>query len=111
SGVDEHHTSGRNQLNRWLAQWDFPDVKDIIMRLTSEDEQHHDSAKWELYLNSLFRFLGFSVKYEPLSMTGSSREKVSSPDFLIEKDGTSLLVEAVTISKAPQETDKKLWME
>jgi len=110
-GVDERHASGRRQLNRWLAQWDFSDVKDIIMRLTSEDEQHHESAKWELYLNSLFRFLGFSVKYEPLSMSGSGGEKVTSPDFLIEKDGTSLLVEAVTISKAPKETAKKLWLE
>ena len=111
SGVDARHTSARQQLNRWLAQWDFPDVKDIIMRLTSENEQHHQSARWELYLNSLFRSLGFSVEHEPLAMKSSGGEKAESPDFLIKKEGTSLLVEAVTISKAPKETEKKLWAE
>jgi len=108
-GVDERHTSARKQLNRWLVQWNCADVKDIVMRLTSEREQHHESALWELYLNSLFIHLGFSVIHEPLSLNTFGNEKAASPDFLIEKDGALLLVEAVTISRTPKETDKKIW--
>ena len=108
-GTDEYHKAVRQRINGWLKHWDFPDVRDVVMRLTSEDQQPHESALWELYLNSLFRDLGFSVIHEPLALPNGEGEKAESPDFLIEKDGVQFLVEAVTISREPTQTEKKLW--
>lgn len=110
-GTDEYHKAVRQRVNSWLSHWDFPEVRDVVMRLTSEDQQPHESALWELYLNSLFRDLGFSVKHEPLSLANGGGGKAESPDFLIEKDGVQILVEAVTISREPTQTEKKLWIE
>jgi hypothetical protein len=108
-GREESHITARKQLNQWLKQWDFLEAKDIVMRLTSEDDQPHQSALWELYLNSLFRSLGYSVSHEPLSGASSGAAKITSPDFKIDGHGESFLVEAVTISRTPSKTNKKLW--
>lgn len=94
---------GRLRLNSWLRDWNFRDKKDLLARLNSDSAADHDGALWELYLNSLFRHLGFHVERDPLKAKGKT------PDFLISRYGKRYYVEATSVSRGPSTPIQKHW--
>ncbi len=94
---------GRLRLNSWLRDWKYPDKKDLLARLNSKSAADHDGAVWELYLNSLFRYLGFHVERDPLKASGKT------PDFLITRLGRRYYVEATSVSRGPSSPTQKHW--
>ena len=94
---------GRLRLNSWLRDWKYPDKKDLLARLNSKSAADHDGAVWELYLNSLFRYLGFHVERDPLKASGKT------PDFLITRLGKRYYVEATSVSRGPSSPTQKHW--
>jgi hypothetical protein len=94
---------GRQRLNLWLNQWPFEDKKDLLARVESTSSSQHDGAVWELYLNSLFRHLGFKVEREPQAILGTT------PDFKISKFDRTYYVEASISSREASSTQEKHW--
>jgi len=94
---------GRLRLNAWLRDWNFQDKKDLLARLNSKSAADHDGALWELYLNSLFKRLGFHVERDPLKAQGKT------PDFLISRYGKRFYVEATSVSRGPSSPTQKHW--
>lgn len=94
---------GRLRLNSWLRDWNFQDKKDLLARLNSKSTEDHDGAVWELYLNSLFKFLGFHVERDPLRKHGKT------PDFRITRYGKRYYVEATSVSRGPSSPTQKHW--
>lgn len=101
--IDPLAVRGRLRLNHWLRDWNFPDRKDLLARLNSTSAADHDGAVWELYLNSLFRFLGFYVERDPLKIKGKT------PDFRITRFGKTYYVEATSVSREPSSPSQKHW--
>jgi hypothetical protein len=94
---------GRLRLNSWLQDWNFRNKKELLARLNSKSAADHDGAVWELYLNSLFRHLGFHVVRDPLKAQGKT------PDFLISRYGKRYYVEATSVSRGPSSPTQKHW--
>ncbi len=101
--VDPLAVMGRRRLNRWLRNWNFPDKKELLVRLNSSSAADHDGAVWELYLNSLFRYLGFYVERDPLKIKGKT------PDFRITRFAKTYYVEATSVSREPSSPSQKHW--
>jgi hypothetical protein len=108
-GRGEYFQLSRQRLNKWLSFWDYSDISDIHSRLLSSKDSEHESAVWEIFLNALFREMGYQVVREPLAIQDEVGNKKPSPDFLISKDGLSFLVEAKTISDEALTTEAKIW--
>lgn len=82
----------REELERWFRE--FPSGKDKLdlrNRFRSPDGGQHVAAWWELYLHAMFTRLGYTVEVHP-DIAGSRRH----PDFLMTRNGSSFLMEAVT---------------
>lgn len=63
------------------------------------------AAIWELYLNVMFKTLGFRVSKIGQPARGTA------PDFLIEKGELRFYVEATSIDDSPTTTEEKLWVQ
>lgn len=94
---------GRKRVNSWINNWDFDDREKIISRLESDSLTNYDGAIWELYLNSLARYLGFLVTREPEAANGKR------PDFKLKRLFSTFYLEGTTISREPTAVDAKHW--
>lgn len=103
NSADPLASLGRQRLNLWLNQWPFEDKKDLLSRLESTSASQHDGAVWELYLNSLFKHLGFKVEREPQAISGTT------PDFKISKFDRTYFVEASINSREATSPQEKNW--
>lgn len=95
---------GRARLNKWLNDWDFADRADILGRLQSNSNQHHQGAVWELFINSFFRHLGFQVKRDPKKHSGKT------PDYKLSKFFSHIYLEASINSDEPATPAEKHWI-
>lgn len=105
----KHSTSpyavlGRRRVNSWINNWDFDDREKIISRLESDSLSNYEGAIWELYLNSLARYLGFLVTREPEAVNGKR------PDFKLKRLFSTFYLEGTTISREPNAVDAKHWI-
>ena len=85
----------REVLNNWANDFTDKDGKFV-----KEFQTTFNAAYWELYLNAVFRELGF---LSDLSQ--------SSPDFILSKDGAKFIVEATSANSAdgkPKEWERDL---
>jgi len=81
----------RSELGAWYGA--FPDHDgDLRRRFRKRAPAQHYGAWWELYLHRVFSCLGFSVEVHPQLEASSGR-----PDFLLSRDGRTLLLEAATV--------------
>jgi hypothetical protein len=81
----------RETLDAWYGE--FPDRNgDLRQRFRSPNPRQHYPAWWELYVHKLMRSLGYAVTVHP-TIDGVAGQ----PDFLVERPGESLYVEAATV--------------
>ncbi|MEZ5492641.1 MAG: hypothetical protein R3F50_20350 [Gammaproteobacteria bacterium] len=78
----------RKELQRWAS--DFPDRDGKFVK---EFQTTFNPCFWELYLNALFKDLGFDLDWE-----------FPSPDFLVRKNGIQFSIEAATAGAASGKT-------
>ena len=105
SGQSKYHQLARAKLNAWLKVWDFGDLSELVPRLTSRFSSQHEGAVWELFLNAMFRHLGFSVTRDPLGIQGKT------PDFFVQGNGIEFYVEATCVPSGAQSTQEKNWLD
>ncbi len=84
--------SVRDLLSEWVSNYPNEDRRALISRFRRTDRRGFLGAFWELYLHELFRRLEFDIELHP-SLDGVTRH----PDFRLQRDGSILYVEAVTI--------------
>ena len=88
-----------DQVRDLIADWFSrlrPDAQaDVRGRLRSKDDRQSKGAFFELYLHECLLRMGYSVTCHP-ELDGTSRR----PDFLAEKDGRSIYVEARSASSS-----------
>lgn len=83
----------RDLIEDWFSRL-CPDAQaDVQGRLRSTDDRQSKGAFFELYLHECLLRMGYSVTCHP-ELAGTSRR----PDFLAEKDGRSIYVEARSAS-------------
>ena len=88
----------RDTLENWFSE--IPDSEKSSIR--SSFKKSFDDSFYELFLYNLFKKLGYKVKIHP-SIEGTTKK----PDFLIEKDGVEIYVEA-KISKDKNSKEEAL---
>jgi hypothetical protein len=103
-GRSIHHSLARAKINRWLVDWKFNNLNELIGRLESKLSSQHEGAVWELFLNSMFRSFGYKVERDSRSGSGEP------PDFLVHTHLTKFYVEATCISSALKSTQEKNWV-
>jgi hypothetical protein len=83
---------------------DYPphEREELRQRLRSGDERESHAAFWELLLYKLYAGAGFEVSVHP-EVEGTTRR----PDFLLERDGRRVLVEARFATGASEEKWKQ----
>lgn len=79
-------------MEQWFDEYPVGDAADVRGRLSSGDDSQFHSAWFELYLHALHRGLGFAVAVHPSVADVSSR-----PDFLLVREGASVLLEASVV--------------
>lgn len=85
----------RDLIEDWFSRL-CPDAQaDVRGRLRSKDDRQFNGAFFELYLHECLFRMGYSVTCHP-ELEGTSRR----PDFLAEKDGRSIYVEARSASSS-----------
>jgi hypothetical protein len=83
----------RDLIDQWFSRL-CPDAQaDVEGRLRSKDDRQSTGAFFELYLHECLLRMGYSVTCHP-EIEGTSRR----PDFLAEKGGRSIFVEARSAS-------------
>jgi hypothetical protein len=93
----------RARLNSWLGHVDDDERPVFMSRLNTKHNHHFDAAIWELFLNSLFRYLGFNVTRL------KNKDEASTPDYLIRKWRRSFILEATSISDSPKRPAENHW--
>ncbi|NTW38406.1 MAG: hypothetical protein HGA44_00725, partial [Cellulomonadaceae bacterium] len=86
---------------RLVQEWadrisDDGDYAELRARMRSHSDHAFNSAFLELYLHETFAAAGWSVTIHP-RVAGTSRR----PDFLVERDGVRVYVEAILPGRAP----------
>jgi len=85
----------RELMEGWLAEFPSRHREEITKRLRNRDNHHFEAAFFELYLHTLFRRIGYSVRIHPRAGNLNKR-----PDFLVTGDGGSRLwIEAASVSE------------
>ena len=85
----------RGLIEDWFSRH-CPDAQaDVRGRLRSKDDRQFNGAFFELYLHECLLRMGYAVTCHP-KLEGTSRR----PDFLAEKDGASMYVEARSASSS-----------
>lgn len=85
----------RDLIEDWFSRL-CPDAQaDVRGRLRSKDDRQSKGAFFELYLHECLLRMGYTVTCHP-ELEGTSRR----PDFLAEKDGRSIYVEARSASSS-----------
>lgn len=85
----------RRLIEEWFARL-CPDAQaDVHSRLRSKDDRQYNGAFFELYLHECLLRMGYTVTCHP-TVEGTSRR----PDFLAEKDGGAIYVEARSASSS-----------
>lgn len=83
----------RDLIENWFSRL-CPDAQvDVRGRLRSKDDRQHRGAFFELYLHECLLRMGYKVTCHPV-LEGTARR----PDFLAERDGRSVFVEARSAS-------------
>ena len=105
SSQDDHHILARARLNSWLKAWDFGDLSELVPRLMSRFSSQHEGAVWELFINAMFRHLGFAVTRDP------RRDEGNTPDFLMQGHGVTFFVEATCVPSGAKLAQEKNWLD
>lgn len=85
----------RDLIEDWFSRL-CPDAQaDVRGRLRSKDDRQSKGAFFELYLHECLLRMGYSVTCHP-ELEGTNRR----PDFLAEKDGRSIYIEARSASSS-----------
>ena len=84
----------RQLYEQWFSQYPSEMQNDLQGRFTSDDDDHHSSAAFELFLYATLLSIGCDVTVHPTIKATRRR-----PDFLAECDGARFYVEA-TVSRA-----------
>ena len=85
----------RDVIEDWFSRL-CPDAQaDVRGRLRSKDDRQSKGAFFELYLHECLLRMGYSVTCHP-ELEGTNRR----PDFLAEKDGRSIYIEARSASSS-----------
>lgn len=86
----------RLKVQEWLDEIPSDeDYKDLRGRLRSADDEQFKSAYLETYLHACFLRAGYKVNIHP-TIQGSAKH----PDFLIEKNGQGVYIEAIVPGKS-----------
>lgn len=85
----------RDLIEDWFSRLCSEAQADVRGRLRSKDDRQFKGAMFELYLHECLFRMGYSVTCHP-ELEGTSRR----PDFLAEKDGRSIYVEARSASSS-----------
>lgn len=85
----------RGLIEDWFSRLDSEAQGDVRGRLRSKDDRQSSAAFFELYIHECLLRMGYTVTCHP-ELDGTSRR----PDFLAEKDGRSLYVEARSVSSS-----------
>lgn len=86
----------RRVLEDWFAHLPAASRPDLRSRFQGKDRRQVDGAFWELYLHELFRRLGCAVQHQPRVPRAGAPPL--TPDFLAERDGERLYLEAVAVT-------------
>lgn len=95
AALEEYSIGERRVISDWARGFIDRDGKFV-----KEFQTTFNSSLWELYLNASLKELGFSIDYS-----------YGQPDFMIHKDGYTLVVEATTANAAdgkPKEWEKDI---
>jgi hypothetical protein len=85
----------RDLIEDWFSRLDAEAQADVRGRLRSKDDRQFNGAFFELYLHECLLRMGYSVTCHP-ELEETSRR----PDFLAEKDGRTIYVEARSASSS-----------
>lgn len=85
----------RNLVEEWFSRLCSDAQADVRGRLRSRDDRQSKGAFFELYLHECLFRMGYAVTCHP-QVDGTSRR----PDFLAEKDGSAVYVEARSASSS-----------
>lgn len=85
----------RDLVDDWFSRLCVDAQADVRGRLQSRDNRQSGGAFFELYLHECLLRMGYTVTCHP-ELAGTSRR----PDFLAEKDGQSMYVEARSASSS-----------
>jgi hypothetical protein len=85
----------RHLIEDWFSRLCSESQGDVRGRLRSKDDRQFNGAFFELYLHECLLRMGYSVTCHP-ELEGTSRR----PDFLAEKNGSSIYVEARSASSS-----------
>ncbi|WFE21926.1 hypothetical protein O7621_00585 [Solwaraspora sp. WMMD937] len=83
----------RDVIEDWFSRLSPDAQADVRGRLRSKDDRQFNGAFFELYLHECLLRMGYTVTCHPV-LEGTARR----PDFLAEKDGRSIYVEARSAS-------------
>lgn len=83
----------RNLIEDWFSRLCSDAQADVRGRLRSRDDRQSKGAFFELYLHECLLRMGYAVTCHP-KVDGTSRR----PDFLAEKDGSAVYIEARSAS-------------
>ena len=96
--ADPDFAYARSFVGEWFEH--FPDSaakSDVHARITSKDDDQHQTALFELYIHELLLRCGFTVVAHPPLKNGVRKR----PDFLASRDNTpTLYVEATTTTES-----------
>lgn len=84
----------RQLYEQWFSQYPSEMQNDLQGRFTSDEDAHHASAAFELFLHAALLSIGCDVTVHPI-LKGTGKR----PDFLAECNGARFYVEA-TVSRA-----------
>lgn len=85
----------RELIEDWFTRLDPEAQADVRGRLRDRDDRQFNGAFFELYLNEALLRMGYKVTCHP-TLEGSNRR----PDFLAEKDGNRVYIEARAASSS-----------
>ena len=82
----------RQLYEQWFSQYPSEMQNDLQGRFTSDEDAHHASAAFELFLHAALLSIGCNVTVHPI-LEGTGKR----PDFLAECDGARFYVEATVL--------------
>ncbi len=101
---DQHEAKiARDRINHWLRDFDEAERRIFLSRIKTKHRQHFDAVIWELYLNALFKYLGFHVT----RLKDSNGQ--NTPDFLVRKFRQAFILEATSISDSATRPAEHHW--
>jgi hypothetical protein len=88
----------RQLMNQWFERFPAGAQADLQGRFRADDPSQSLGAFWELYLDELFRGLGYELERDP-EVPGTTKR----PDFLVVSEAGEFYLEATTVGYSTDE--------